>query len=173
MLPKDEYLPVSISAVNDGKNVYLIVNEKESDGALISQSLVYLTSQPVENEIVTRSSDCENVLISYTVQTITTYGDGYYRIINDVNSYLRLKCSGGEVWVFMYHPPQPMPVLCRATLLHLILLLPEHPVEATQMATPEEATVRVGVTILEEVVVQEMQVMWVWRILRWGWWGKQ
>ena len=105
MLPKDEYLGVSITAIHDGENVHLMTNQIESDGAIISQNLGYLTEKPAEDEVVTRSIDCEYNFVDNSTQTLITTGDGDRDVINDIDQWIRFVCddygsSGGT-----YAPP--------------------------------------------------------------------
>lgn len=105
MLPKDEYLGVSITAIHDGENVHLMTNQIESDGAIISQNLGYLTEVSAEDEVVTRSIDCKYEFVDNSTQTFITTGDGDIDVINDIDQWIRFVCddygsSGG-----IYAPP--------------------------------------------------------------------
>lgn len=105
MLPKDEYLAVWMTAVNDGENVHIEVHQREPDGIFISQRVGYLTIDSLDENVRTRMIDCSYELIQNTQQTLMTYGDREYGVINDVDDYVRFYCddygsSGG-----VYAPP--------------------------------------------------------------------
>ncbi len=93
MLPKNEYLAVRMTAMNDGEDVHIETHQREPDGIYVSQSVGYLAIDSLNEGARTRMIDCTFELIQNTQQYIMTYGDGQYGVINDVDEYVRFYCS--------------------------------------------------------------------------------
>ena len=98
ILPKDEYLGVSLTTVEDGDRLYVESTEVGEDGMVISQSIGYFTNELVEEQIKTRAINCENFFEEtyIKVSEITDLGDGRREyIIHDLryDSDMTLVCD--------------------------------------------------------------------------------